>query len=154
MQHGRNSKGYSKNDQLYTPPEIFELIGIEFDLDVCAPPGGVPWVPAKRYLTEADDGLTTPWEGLVWMNPPYSAPKPWIKKWIAHNNGFCLVPFARSLWFYELWDSSALCTIISNRETFVTPDGDRYGIFMPTALWGIGDRAREIMLTFDHGSVR
>lgn len=154
MQHGRNSKGYSKNDSLYTPPEIFELLGVEFDLDVCAPPGGVPWVPATRYLTEAEDGLETPWEGFVWMNPPYSAPKPWIKKWIAHGNGICLVPFARSLWFYELWDSSALVTIISNRETFVTPDGDRYGIFMPTALWGIGDRARELFLKLDHGSVR
>jgi hypothetical protein len=26
----------------YTPPEIFEALGLTFDLDPCAPPGGLP----------------------------------------------------------------------------------------------------------------
>lgn len=59
-------------DDYYTPKDVFDALGLEFDLDVSAPPGGVPWVPAKRYYTLEDDGLTQPWFGRVWMNPPYS----------------------------------------------------------------------------------
>lgn len=39
----------------YTPPEIFDALGLRFDLDPAAPPGGVPWVPATRHLSK--DGL-------------------------------------------------------------------------------------------------
>lgn len=52
-------------DDYYTPREVFERLGLTFDLDVCAPPGGVPWVPARRYYTTADDGLSQPWFGRV-----------------------------------------------------------------------------------------
>jgi hypothetical protein len=94
------------SDDYYTPAWIFETMGIEFDLDVCAPPGGVSWVPAKRFYTQADDGLTAPWEGRVWMNPPYSGPTPWVRRFIAHANGVCLVPHAKSAWHIELWNAA------------------------------------------------
>lgn len=53
------------SDDYYTPAWVFERMGVEFDLDVCAPPGGIPWIPAKRYFTQEDDGLSQPWDGLV-----------------------------------------------------------------------------------------
>lgn len=28
----------------YTPPAIFDRLGLRFDLDPCSPPGGLPWV--------------------------------------------------------------------------------------------------------------
>jgi hypothetical protein len=31
----------------------------------------VPWIPARKHLTKAEDGLMTPWEGLCWCNPLY-----------------------------------------------------------------------------------
>ena len=65
------------SDDCYTPRWVFDAMGLRFDLDVAAPPGG-PWhVPCDRYYTAEDDGLTQPWEGLVWCNPPFSAFKPW-----------------------------------------------------------------------------
>lgn len=90
------------SDDHYTPAWVFERMGLEFDLDVCSPPGGVPWVPAARHLTMEDDGLTTPWEGRVWMNPPYSKATAWVTKFIAHRNGVCLVPHAKSAWHITL----------------------------------------------------
>lgn len=57
------------SDDYYTPAWVFERMGIEFDLDVCAPPGGIPWIPAKRYYTQADDGLVAPWGGASLDEP-------------------------------------------------------------------------------------
>src|SRR5262249_48692687 len=48
--------------------------------------------PARRYLTVLDDGLTAPWEGLVWCNPPYSRAAPWVDRWAAHAEGLALLP--------------------------------------------------------------
>ena len=45
------------SDDYYTPKWIFDAIGLEFDLDVSAPPGGSPWIPAKNHFTIIDDGL-------------------------------------------------------------------------------------------------
>lgn len=57
-------------DDYYTPPHVFDALALRFELDVAAPPGGVPWVPAERYYTKEDDGLAQPWAGRVWMNLP------------------------------------------------------------------------------------
>jgi hypothetical protein len=43
----------------YTPEWIFKALGLEFDLDPCSPSGGVPWIPAKRFYTIEDDGLSS-----------------------------------------------------------------------------------------------
>ena len=94
------------SDDYYTPAWVFERMGVEFDLDVCAPPGGIPWIPAKRYFTQEDDGLSQPWEGLVWMNPPYSEPGPWVARFLAHSNGVCLIPASNGRWFFDLWQSA------------------------------------------------
>ena len=127
------------SDDYYTPAWVFERMGIEFDLDVCAPPGGIPWIPAKRYYTQADDGLVQPWEGRVWMNPPYSGPTPWVAKFIAHRKGVSLLPFAKSAWFDHIWSAS---------DAVVAPGvhASRFEggpIFMPVFLAAFGDECVE-----------
>jgi len=94
------------SDDYYTPAWVFERMGIVFDVDVCAPPGGVPWIPAERFYTMADDGLAQPWEGRVWMNPPYSQTSAWVRKFIVNRAGVCLVPHAKSAWHIELWNAA------------------------------------------------
>lgn len=53
------------------------LIGRPFDLDVCAEPHTAK---VGRYYTVEDDGLTSPWGGLVWCNPPFEAIDPWVSR--------------------------------------------------------------------------
>lgn len=92
-----------ERDERYTPPEVFDALGLRFDLDVCAPPGGVVWVPADRHYTVAEDGLAQPWEGRVWMNPPHSSATPWVDRFIEHGHGIALVGHAKSSWQRRLW---------------------------------------------------
>jgi len=79
------------SDAWYTPAWVFEGMGIEFDIDVASPAEPPPWIPAKRAFTVADDGLTMPWVGVVWCNPPYSSPTAWCRKWAEHEPGGCIL---------------------------------------------------------------
>jgi len=92
----------SSNDH-YTPKWIFDLLGVEFDLDVASPPGGVSWIPAKKYFTQFDDGLGQIWTGLVWCNPPYSNILPWVHRLNDHRNGIALLPHTKGAWRREIW---------------------------------------------------
>lgn len=106
------------SDDYYTPAHIFETLGLTFDLDVCAPPGGIEWIPAARYYTKADDGLAQPWEGRVWMNPPYSECTQWVRRFIEHRHGIALLPHAKSLWHPMLMEA-AEGIVTSKRFDFI-----------------------------------
>lgn len=141
------------SDDWYTPRWIFDALGLTFEVDVAAPPGGGPHVPCSQYLTHAEDGLATPWDGLVWMNPPYSKPAPWVEKWLHHGDGIALLPLAKSAWYYRLWNSSAVSIVLSTKVDFHTIDGLRQH-FMPTSLWALGDQAVEALHRSNLGKVR
>jgi hypothetical protein len=102
-------------DDWYTPHWIFAAAGITFDLDVAAPVDAeMRTVPAKRYLTVLDDGLVTPWEGVVWCNPPYSGSTPWVEKWAAHDDeGMILVPAVKSRWVGSLLAAAEVLTLLT-----------------------------------------
>jgi len=69
----------------YTPPWIFERLGLMFDLDPCQPVDGIPWIPASCRYSERDNGLTSPWFGKVWLNPPYGKHTgAWFHDYVAH----------------------------------------------------------------------
>jgi hypothetical protein len=102
------------SDDYYTPAWVFERMGIDFDLDVCSPSGGIPWIPARRFFTMADDGLAQPWEGRVWMNPPYSNCTPWVRRFVDHGHGIALLPLAKSGWFTRLWGTSVPMVVIDS----------------------------------------
>ena len=118
----------STSDDYYTPAWVFEDMGIGFDLDVAAPPGGVPWIPAKRYYTKADDGLSQPWAGRVWMNPPYSGVTPWWERFKDHNNGIALLPWVKSAWVVDMWQSHATLVLPPKWFNFKGQGSISYGI--------------------------
>ena len=95
----------SHRDTILTPKSLFESLNLRFNLDVAAAIDG-DFVPAKHRYTVNDDGLTLPWSGRVWMNPPYSKPEPWVDKFIQHANGIALLPISRSHWQIRLWQKA------------------------------------------------
>lgn len=111
------------NDDWYTPRWIPNAAGLEFDLDVAAPVAEhARTIPARRFLTVLDDGLTAPWDGLVWCNPPYSGTTPWVEKWAAHEgDGMILVPAVKALWIGTLLASVDAMTLL--RIKFHRPNG-------------------------------
>ena len=110
-------------DGWYTPPWIFDAAGLVFDLDVAAPVDpSRRTCPARRYLTPAEDGLSQPWEGLVWMNPPYSRVTPWADRFARHRCGLALVPTVKEVyWLGTLLRCADAVTLIGAH--FGRPDG-------------------------------
>ena len=110
----------------YTPKSVFDALGVGFDLDVCSPGLDKTWVPAERALTIAEDGLTSPWHGFVWCNPPYGKGiDKWLKRMAKHNNGIALVP-ARpdTAWFHEA--SHTTMSILFARGRIKFHPGDKH----------------------------
>ena len=153
VSHSRSDKEYKENNDYYTPSWIFEALNTKFDLDVCAPIGGTGLVPALRHYSLVDDGLVSLWEGVVWMNPPFSAPTAWIDKFIEHGNGICLVAMSRSKAFIRLWNQADALVALPNNLSFVLPDGKKKGIFMPCILAAMGDENVRALHNLD-GRVR
>ena len=114
----------SKTDLWETPQEFFDELDREFhfDLDVCALPENAK---CARYYTPEQDGLSQPWDGVVWCNPPYGRN---IGKWVrkAHdenrrnNNYIVMLLPARTdtRWFHDYILSKAEIRFIRGRLKF------------------------------------
>lgn len=60
----------SASSEWETPRWLFEALNERFDftLDVCATRRNAK---CDRFFSPEDDGLSRPWYGRCWMNPPY-----------------------------------------------------------------------------------
>lgn len=104
----------------YTPPHIFQQLGIIFDLDPCAAPVH-DHVPARHKYVLPTNGLIEPWNGTVWLNPPYGKHTgTWVRKLADHGDGIALV-FARpdTAWFQEALLSADIVCFVEKRIKFV-----------------------------------
>lgn len=110
-----------------TPLDILRPLG-EFDLDPCAAPEPRPWMTARNHITLPQDGLTAPWAGRVWLNPPFGRhTQHWLRRMAAHNWGTALV-FARTdtrMFFDSIWSKAAAVLFVKSRPHFCFPNGDR-----------------------------
>lgn len=108
----------------YTPPEIIKPLG-EFDLDPCFPVNPI-YQTAKRTFNIYDNGLIQPWEGRVWLNPPYgNVIIEWMKRMANHNNGIALI-FARTeTEFFQdyVLDVASSIFFLRGRLFFLDQDG-------------------------------
>jgi hypothetical protein len=103
----------------WTPPEMLHALG-DFDLDPCAPLNRL-WDTAKRHYTINDNGLSLPWVGRVWLNPPYgSQTETWVRRLSEHGDGIALI-FARTetaTFFPWVWERAAAVMFLRGRVRF------------------------------------
>jgi len=143
-----NPGGIVQSNEWYTPPELFKSLNTTFDLDVAAPKGGVPWIPAENHYHEEIDGLKQDWYGFVWCNPPYGKDTGlWLKKFIEHGNGIALV-FSRTdtRWFHDYATKADILCFTKGRLAFYRPNAvDQYVQAKQgstgSLLLGCGDKA-------------
>ena len=73
------------------------------------------------------------------MNPPYSQPEPWTRKFLENNNGMALMPCARSFWFNLMWDNcDAVCMAPADMK-FERPNEKSKTIAFHTMLFALGE---------------
>ena len=125
-----------------TPPSLVQKLG-EFDLDPCGAPGQT--LAKKTYLQEnGEDGLTLPWEGRAFVNPPYGREAfPFMRKLAAHNCGTLLIFAAveTEIWFETVWPKATAILFPKGRITFLRADGTspKANSGKPSALIAYGE---------------
>lgn len=122
---GGHQKTVGDTQTWLTPPHILRALG-PFDLDPCAAVYQ-PWKTARKHYTEKDDGLSLPWEGRVWLNPPYNRYLigQWLQRLADHGNGIALV-FARTetaVFQQYVFSRADSILFLRNRLTFYTEAG-------------------------------
>jgi hypothetical protein len=135
------------SDDWYTPPEMLAAIGLRYALDPCSPGFG-HWVPADHIYTKEFDGLSKPWAGTVFMNPPFGGREghvPWLVKFLDHGDGVAIVrAYTSSGWFHNHVVPRAESLLFPRGKTkFIRPDGSvgsspGHGV----VLIGMGETAR------------
>jgi phage N-6-adenine-methyltransferase len=155
-------KGYaacmsSKDQTWQTPRTLLDAILAaadreDFDLDPCSPRADGP-VPAATHWTEADDGLSRPWTGLVFVNPPYSRALPrWAAKCATEADAgdavvVGLVPSRTDTrWWHDNVAGRADVVALKGRLRF---GGGAGSAPFPSAIavWGSPDLAKRIAAT-------
>jgi hypothetical protein len=111
-----------------TPPDLVKKLG-EFDLDPCTPVKP-PFLHAKNNFNIKDNGLSKPWFGRVYMNPPYgNGMEKWIEKLKLHGNGIALI-FARTetkCFFHHIWEDAHAILFVKGRIKFYNLEGKQVG---------------------------
>lgn len=117
---------HSEEVERYTPEHIFVGLDVGFDLDPCAPSSYCPskdWCRV-HYTLPRDDGLVNAWNGLVWLNPPWTRDekKRWIMRLKEHGNGIALVRGGvDSAWLHD--SSPDALFLLRGRVKYLRPDG-------------------------------
>lgn len=126
-----------------TPYSIVEPLGA-FDLDPAGAPGHT--LAARTYqLDDGEDGLTLPWFGRVWLNPPYGRyAEPFLRRLVEHGTGTALL-FARTetaSFQKYVWDAATAVLFLRGRLTFLHASGvpADHNAGAPSVLVAYGDQ--------------
>lgn len=128
MTLGSHQKTVGDTQTWITPRWIIDTLG-PFDLDPAASSvrpwdcAGVNWCGGT-----ADDGLSRPWHGRVWLNPPFDRYEvgKWIKRLAEHRSGIALLHArTEAEWFEPVWEKARAILFLADRLYFHYPDGRR-----------------------------
>ena len=125
------------DDEWYTPRIIIQgaiaLMGV-IDLDPASSAAANEIVGAADYFTVEDDGLSQPWKGRVWLNPPYSYPligqlsvKVIEEFRLGNVTEACMLTnnVTETDWFQKLVEASSAFCLLDDRVLFQRPGPKR-----------------------------
>jgi hypothetical protein len=121
---GSHQKSIGASQQWITPRWILDALG-PFDLDPAAADPR-PWDCAQTNWSTR--GLTDPWFGRVWLNPPFDrrGVAYWARKLAQHGTGTALLHArTEAEWFEPVWDTAQAILFLADRIHFHYPDGRR-----------------------------
>ena len=153
--HVSNNSG---ENEWYTPREIVEAArrcmgGI--DLDPASSLEAQKNVCADRFFTIETDGLSQPWAGRIWMNPPYERKlvDSFVTKLVSERaveQAVVLVNNATETdWGQTLLAASHAVCFPEKRIRFLSPDGERGSPLQGQMICGLGTKASEFIKEFD-----
>ena len=144
----------STRDDYETPDEVYDPLNEEFGftIDVCADEDNHK---CERWYGIGEDGLSYDWQGICWMNPPYSD----IKRWVAHASQqkctvVALLPNnTDTKWFHEIvWPTASEIRFLPRRISFLKdgiPQKDNTGGSI-VVVWRIQDFFPLKVTTWDY----
>lgn len=158
-----NAKFSSESVEWYTPSKYIEaarhVLGA-IDLDPASSRQANETVKATNILTIRDNGLEKPWDGRVWLNPPYalidgeSSAGKWGAKLIEeYRSGRCsaavlLVNAVTDAgWFQPLFDFPICFT--DHRIEFYTPSGQPRSPVSGNAFVYFGEHVKDFARAFE-----
>ena len=139
-----------ENDTVATKRELWEPIAKRiggFDLDPAA--GCEPTKIANERYTAEDDGLTSPWFGTVWLNPPFSAKTEWYKRlYDQYENGdvnravalATVDPSAQ--WFHDWFSTADVLCFLEGRDWYIG-HGDSPTFSTQVGVWNPTNELRD-----------
>lgn len=144
--------------EYYTPAWVTEAAmqvmgGIDLDPASCEVANKT--VGAARYFTAADNGLTMPWYGRVWMNHPFGKAhnRQWINKLVAEFNAgnisrACCICFASTseAWFQPLFNH-AQC-YLSPRLNYISQGNVKKGVSKGSVVTYFGPHVERFAAVF------
>jgi hypothetical protein len=83
MQQSMQVLTSENTNKWFTPLWVIDLVRAvlpDIDLDPCTEEIPQKWINATRYYTEATNGLTRPWFGHMFINPPFDQTEKWLGK--------------------------------------------------------------------------
>lgn len=113
-----------RNDRWLTPLTIIGDLG-PFDLDPCAAPDH-PTASTRWTPEEVGDGLSMPWFGRVWLNPPYGRTMgEWVRRLAEHGSGVALIPVTTGtrLWQDIVFPNATAILFYRHRINFLRREG-------------------------------
>lgn len=142
---------FNPDDERYTPAWLFEAMEVRFTVDLAAPPGGIPYIPADKYYTKEDDALTKDWsDEFAWCNPPYSNASEFGRKWNTEiAEGVWLGPVSMGTPYRVELMRRAGAIWLLDHLAFNQPNGNTETIQWPVFMAGVGEQGAQAIRRLD-----
>ena len=153
------AEGTGENEW-FTPPRHLaaaRAVFGEIDLDPATHAAAQETVQATEYFTQEADGLTQPWHGRVWLNPPYAQPAigNFVEKLVAEyaagrvTDAIMLTHnYTDTGWFHLAAASAAAICLTRGRIRFVDAAGSECSPTQGQAFFYYGDDVPKFAETF------